>query len=66
MPMAYLYGKKFVGAITPTILEIREELYSVPYNEINWKNARNNCAKVYLHKILLPPNIITISYNKAF
>uniref|UniRef100_A0A0E0DNK7 Squalene cyclase C-terminal domain-containing protein n=1 Tax=Oryza meridionalis TaxID=40149 RepID=A0A0E0DNK7_9ORYZ len=43
--MAYLYGKKFVGTITPTILQIREELYSVPYNEINWIIARNTCAK---------------------
>uniref|UniRef100_A0A0E0PJD2 Squalene cyclase N-terminal domain-containing protein n=1 Tax=Oryza rufipogon TaxID=4529 RepID=A0A0E0PJD2_ORYRU len=45
MPMAYLYGKKFVGTITPTILQIREELYSVPYNEINWIIARDTCAK---------------------
>ncbi|KAG8089612.1 hypothetical protein GUJ93_ZPchr0011g28904 [Zizania palustris] len=45
MPMAYLYGKKFVGPITPTISEIREELYDIPYNEIDWNKARNCCAK---------------------
>ncbi|EEC68014.1 hypothetical protein OsI_35817 [Oryza sativa Indica Group] len=45
--MAYLYGKKFVGPITPTILEIREELYNIPYSEIDWKKARDCCAKVY-------------------
>jgi hypothetical protein len=27
MAMAYLYGKKFVGPITETILALREELY---------------------------------------
>ncbi|KAM0830068.1 hypothetical protein ACQ4PT_066464 [Festuca glaucescens] len=46
MPMSYLYGKKFVGPITPTILAIREEVYSVPYHEIDWNKARDACAKV--------------------
>ncbi|PVH34957.1 hypothetical protein PAHAL_7G075800 [Panicum hallii] len=45
MPMAYIYGKKFVGPITPTILAIRNEIYNVPYNEINWSKARTSCAK---------------------
>ncbi|KAG8089618.1 hypothetical protein GUJ93_ZPchr0011g28644 [Zizania palustris] len=45
MPMAYLYGKKFVGPITPIISEIREELYDIPYNEVDWNKARNCCAK---------------------
>nr|CAB3468005.1 unnamed protein product [Digitaria exilis] len=47
MPMAFLYGKKFVGPITDTILSIREEIYSVPYNEVDWNIARTSCAKVY-------------------
>lgn len=46
MPMAYLYGKKFVAQITPIIFAIREELYDVPYNEIDWEKARDACAKV--------------------
>ncbi|KAG0548690.1 hypothetical protein BDA96_01G188600 [Sorghum bicolor] len=45
MPMAYIYGKKFVGPITPTILAIRNEIYNIPYNEIDWNKARNSCAK---------------------
>ncbi|CAO2045443.1 unnamed protein product [Urochloa humidicola] len=45
MSMAYLYGNKFVGPITPIILAIREELYDVPYNKIDWKNTRGTCAK---------------------
>ncbi|XP_008681131.1 achilleol B synthase isoform X1 [Zea mays] len=45
MPMAYIYGKKFVGPITTTILEIRNELYNIPYNKINWNKACNSCAK---------------------
>ncbi|GLT53534.1 hypothetical protein SLA2020_267990 [Shorea laevis] len=29
--ISYLYGKRFVGPITPLILELREELYVEPY-----------------------------------
>ncbi|XP_047087879.1 achilleol B synthase-like [Lolium rigidum] len=45
MSMAYLYGKKFVGPITPTILALREELYNMPYENIDWEKARDSCAK---------------------
>lgn len=46
MPMSYLYGKRFVGPVTPLILQMREELYDQPYDEINWKKVRHVCAKV--------------------
>ncbi|KAK3155986.1 hypothetical protein QOZ80_2AG0101350 [Eleusine coracana subsp. coracana] len=45
LPMAYLYGKKFVGPITPTVLALREEIYDTPYDKIDWSMARNACAK---------------------
>ncbi|KAJ9189949.1 hypothetical protein P3X46_001193 [Hevea brasiliensis] len=45
MPMSYLYGKRFVGPITPLILQIREEIYNEPYHEIKWKSVRHLCAK---------------------
>ncbi|GAY61018.1 hypothetical protein CUMW_206570 [Citrus unshiu] len=48
MPMSYLYGKRFVGPITPLILQLREEIYTQPYNEINWSKLRHYCAKVWL------------------
>ncbi|XP_057968979.1 cycloartenol synthase-like isoform X3 [Malania oleifera] len=69
LPMSYLYAKRFVGPITPIILSLRKELYTVPYHEINWNLARNQCAKedlyyphplvqdvlwAFLHKILEP------------
>ncbi|GLT28253.1 hypothetical protein SLA2020_031990 [Shorea laevis] len=44
MPMSYLYGKRFVGPITPLIQQLREELYLQPYNEVNWRKARHSCA----------------------
>ena len=46
MPMSYLYGKRFVGPITPLILQLREELFTQPYEKVNWKKARHQCAKV--------------------
>lgn len=46
LPMCYIYGKRFVGPVTPIILELRKELYEVPYNEVDWDKARNLCAKV--------------------
>ncbi|CAN6180402.1 unnamed protein product [Urochloa humidicola] len=45
MSIAFLYGKKFVGPVTPTILALRDELYDLPYNSIDWNRARNTCAK---------------------
>ncbi|XP_050231955.1 lupeol synthase-like isoform X2 [Mercurialis annua] len=45
MPMSYLYGKRFVGPITPLILQIRQEIYNEPYNMIHWKSVRHLCAK---------------------
>ena len=46
LPMCYLYGKRFVGPITPIIRSLRKELYLVPYHEVDWNKARNQCAKV--------------------
>ncbi|KAL1205676.1 Beta-amyrin synthase [Cardamine amara subsp. amara] len=45
LPMSYLYGKRFVGPITPLVLQLRKELYLQPYEEINWKKVRHLCAK---------------------
>jgi beta-amyrin synthase len=45
MPMSYLYGKRFVGPITDLVLQLREELHSQPYDEIDWKKYRHVCAK---------------------
>ncbi|XP_047321404.1 cycloartenol Synthase [Impatiens glandulifera] len=49
LPMSYLYGKRFVCPITPTILALRKELYNIPYHEIDWNKARNECAKEDLY-----------------
>ena len=48
MPMSYLYGKRFVGPITPLILQLRDELLLQPYEAINWNKTRRLYAKVWL------------------
>ncbi|KAK2965253.1 hypothetical protein RJ640_015751, partial [Escallonia rubra] len=45
MPMSYLYGRKFHGPITDLVLELRQEIYPIPYEEINWNKQRHNCCK---------------------
>ncbi|GJW27641.1 cycloartenol synthase, partial [Tanacetum coccineum] len=45
LPMSYLYGKRFVGRITSTVLALRNKLFTVPYHDIDWNEARNLCAK---------------------
>ncbi|KNA23716.1 hypothetical protein SOVF_022560 [Spinacia oleracea] len=66
LPMSYLYGKRFVGPITPTVLSLRRELFDVPYHEIDWDRARNECAKedlYYPHPLV--QDILWASLHKA-
>ena len=46
MSISYMYEKRFVGPITPLILQLRNELHTQPYNKISWRNVRHQCAKV--------------------
>ncbi|KAF3787561.1 Cycloartenol Synthase [Nymphaea thermarum] len=48
-PMSYLYGNRFVGPITETVLELRKELLPLPYDQVDWNKARNLCAKEDLY-----------------
>ncbi|KAK9229898.1 hypothetical protein WN944_022864 [Citrus x changshan-huyou] len=45
LPMSYFYGKRFVCPITPLVLQLREEIYTQPYNAINWSKMGHLCAK---------------------
>ena len=49
LPMSYMYGIR--GTCKPTALTaaLREELYPMPYESINWDAARNLCAKEDLY-----------------
>ncbi|CAN1813897.1 Beta-amyrin synthase [Linum perenne] len=49
MPMSYLYGKRFVATITPLVRQLRQELHTQPYEEINWKKTRHLCCQEDLY-----------------
>ena len=49
MPMSYLYGKKYHGPITGLVLDLRQEIYQISYEEINWNKQRHNCCKEDLY-----------------
>ncbi|XP_039163695.1 beta-amyrin synthase isoform X2 [Eucalyptus grandis] len=49
MPMSYLYGKRFVGPITPFVQQLRKELHTQPYDMICWRKVRHLCAKEDLY-----------------
>ncbi|XP_075674232.1 cycloartenol synthase-like [Castanea sativa] len=49
LPMSYLYGRRYVGPINDIILSLRRELYTQPYHQISWDQARNLCAKEDLY-----------------
>ncbi|KAK1422786.1 hypothetical protein QVD17_18073 [Tagetes erecta] len=49
MPMSYLYGRKYHGPITDLITQIRQEIHTIPYDEINWNKQRHNCCKEDLY-----------------
>ncbi|KAK1678554.1 hypothetical protein QYE76_039402 [Lolium multiflorum] len=58
MSMAYLYGKKFVGPITTTILALRDDLYNTAYEKVNWDKARHSCAKALLRLSKISPKLV--------
>nr|WGT93812.1 taraxerol synthase [Codonopsis lanceolata] len=49
MPMSYLYAKKFHGTITDLVLSLRDEIYPLPYSEINWNAQRHYCCQEDLY-----------------
>lgn len=40
LPMAYCYANKITGKETDLVKELRDELYTTPYEKVNWKKAR--------------------------
>ncbi|HXH18600.1 MAG TPA: prenyltransferase/squalene oxidase repeat-containing protein, partial [Chitinophagales bacterium] len=44
LPMAYCYGHRITGNITPLIIKLRKELYPQKYETIQWEKVRNHIA----------------------
>ncbi|KAJ6594110.1 terpenoid cyclases/protein prenyltransferase alpha-alpha toroid [Mycena capillaripes] len=45
LPMSYLYRVRFQAQETPLTLALRKEMYTTPYNSINWPAQCNNVAE---------------------
>ncbi|KAJ7534662.1 hypothetical protein O6H91_13G104400 [Diphasiastrum complanatum] len=55
LPMSYIYGRRFSSQLTKLTAALRQELYLVPYEKVDWDLARNDCAKedlYYPHPLL--------------
>jgi len=56
LPMAYVFGAKIVAKMTPLIQELRKELYTEPYESINFRSHCWNVSKLDMytpHSLLL-------------
>ncbi|CAD7698029.1 unnamed protein product [Ostreobium quekettii] len=49
LPMSYIYGVRGTCKETDLVKALREELYPVPYDGIDWNGARNLCGKEDLY-----------------
>ena len=69
LPMAYIYGHRVTGRITPLVLELRKELYPIPYDTIPFSSHRDTINKAELYtppgKVLKVLNLITNFYEKV-
>ncbi|MES2621047.1 MAG: terpene cyclase/mutase family protein [Bacteroidota bacterium] len=69
LPMAYCYGLKVTGKVTPLITELRKEIYTERYEDIDWQKARNHCTPTDLYHhpaaLLKLLNTVTNAYEKV-
>ncbi|MCW5907101.1 MAG: terpene cyclase/mutase family protein [Chitinophagales bacterium] len=69
LPMAYCYGYKVTGKKTPLIEALRKELYTEPYENLNWKNAKDFCSAADRYttssSLLNVLNLFTNTYEKV-
>ncbi|KAG9296972.1 hypothetical protein G9A89_001810 [Geosiphon pyriformis] len=49
LPMCYIYGRRLHAKYCPLIEQLRQELYTQPYDTIEWSKARNNVSKADLY-----------------
>lgn len=69
LPMAYIYGQKVICRTTPLVLALRQELYPVPYDSINFAVHKDtiNQAELYAPqtKVLKVLNVLSNLYEQV-
>eukprot|EP00190_Bangiopsis_sp_CCMP1999_P005493 CAMPEP_0198733352 /NCGR_PEP_ID=MMETSP1475-20131203/45031_1 /TAXON_ID= ORGANISM="Unidentified sp., Strain CCMP1999" /NCGR_SAMPLE_ID=MMETSP1475 /ASSEMBLY_ACC=CAM_ASM_001111 /LENGTH=733 /DNA_ID=CAMNT_0044496637 /DNA_START=86 /DNA_END=2286 /DNA_ORIENTATION=+ len=46
LPQAYLYGIRARGELTKLVKDLRTEIYSKPYDKIQWADYKGQCCKI--------------------
>jgi len=68
LPMSYCYGVKLKATENKLTHELRKELFTQDYHKIDWKKARNTCAKADVyhppHTALSVLDFFSNSYEK--
>ena len=49
LPMSYVYGRRGTAAPSALTEALKQELYPLPYDSIDWDGSRNLCAKEDLY-----------------
>ncbi|KAG1143493.1 hypothetical protein G6F37_006695 [Rhizopus arrhizus] len=69
LPMGYVYSHRIAAPLTTFTQSLREELYTQPYETINWDKQRNNVAEVDLympHTKIMDFLNYTLTYYESF
>lgn len=68
--MAYIYGAKFTVPVSPLVQELRKELYTQPYDKIDFTQYRDTVAKTDQYApqstLLKVGNLFLNAYEKYF
>ncbi|BEI79554.1 hypothetical protein CcaverHIS002_0100830 [Cutaneotrichosporon cavernicola] len=60
-PISFLWASRYVGPHRPLIDELKKEIYTQPYESINWPAQRENIAPVDLYN---PHHLVFKSLNR--
>lgn len=63
LPMSYLYGMRTVGPETPLVRALRQELYTRPLAEIDWRACRD---RVHESDLYTPHSALLDALNRVF
>ncbi|KAI9267811.1 terpenoid cyclases/protein prenyltransferase alpha-alpha toroid [Sporodiniella umbellata] len=69
LPMGYVYAHRITAPLTDFTQSLREELYTQPYETIDWDSQRNNVADVDLympHTKLMDVLNYGLTYHETF
>src|SRR5690242_17109256 len=49
LPMCYIYGRKATAPMNPLLESLRVELYTEPYESINWASLPWHCSELDIY-----------------